>query len=231
MQNQRPEFHVLDRDAEIYHSRRRLPHWFQPGAALFVTFRTNDSLPRSALARMQAELEEWLRIRELPTRLASSVVSQRQVDHAQLLGGLASKDRSEFTRLVNRLHHWSLDECLGTCPFKQPEATELVANVLRFYDGIRYDLERFVVMPNHIHVIVQFYAGFDLSTIGQSWMRYSARQINRSSAGQADCGNPQCLTTLFAAMHSSLGFNNTWRKNPINAGLSRGRVLFWQRET
>ena len=37
-------FHALDREAEIEWTERNLPHWFQVDAAMFVTFRTADSV-------------------------------------------------------------------------------------------------------------------------------------------------------------------------------------------
>ena len=59
-------FHALDRDADVEVSVRNLPHWFQADAAIFVTFRTADSLPKEVIQRMIAELCEWLRNHGLP---------------------------------------------------------------------------------------------------------------------------------------------------------------------
>ncbi len=56
-------FNSLDRNADIEFSQRNLPHWFQVGAAMFITFRTADSLPREVLLRMKRELEAWLAVR------------------------------------------------------------------------------------------------------------------------------------------------------------------------
>ena len=51
-------FNALDREADIQVSERNLPHWFQVGAATFVTFRTADSLPGEVLLRMERELHD-----------------------------------------------------------------------------------------------------------------------------------------------------------------------------
>jgi len=50
---------------------RNLPHWFQPGVATFITFRTADSLPRAVIARWQAEQKDWLRRHGFPITNAS----------------------------------------------------------------------------------------------------------------------------------------------------------------
>ena len=47
-------FNSLDPEAEINISERNLPHWFQVGAATFVTFRTADSIPKTLPAGKSA---------------------------------------------------------------------------------------------------------------------------------------------------------------------------------
>src|ERR1017187_4508943 len=41
-----------------------------------------------------------------------------------------------------------LDRGFGECPLKQPAIAELVENALRFFDGQRYRLQAWVIMPN-----------------------------------------------------------------------------------
>ena len=54
----------------------------------------------------------------------------------------------------------------------------MMADIIHYHDGQRYDLDRFVIMPNHVHALLQMRSGYELDVIGQSWMRYSARKIN-----------------------------------------------------
>ena len=70
-----PVFRSFDPDAELEITSRNLPHWFQVGAAMFVTFRTADSLPKEVLVRWQKELEHWLLARDLH----SHSLSQRRL--------------------------------------------------------------------------------------------------------------------------------------------------------
>ena len=55
-----PLFQPFDPEAEVEISVGDLPHWFQPGAALFVTFRTFDSMPKAALNVWFREQLDWL---------------------------------------------------------------------------------------------------------------------------------------------------------------------------
>ena len=40
-----PQFGAFDPEAEVDVSARNLPHWFQPGVAVFITMRCLDSMP------------------------------------------------------------------------------------------------------------------------------------------------------------------------------------------
>ena len=53
-------FGVFDKEAEIDRDRRFLPHWFQPGVATFITFRTADSMPREVVEQWKQEIKSWL---------------------------------------------------------------------------------------------------------------------------------------------------------------------------
>jgi len=63
-------FRFLDKHADIEKTYRNLPHWFQAGSAMFVTFRNNDSMPKDVVMRWHAELEHWVTTNGLPRELA-----------------------------------------------------------------------------------------------------------------------------------------------------------------
>ena len=77
-------FHALDREAEIEWTERNLPHWFQVDAAMFVTFRTADSLPKEVILRWHRELQDWLEIQKLPAVLADSILSKKSTSLERL---------------------------------------------------------------------------------------------------------------------------------------------------
>lgn len=52
----------------------------------------------------------------------------------------------------------------------------IVVDALRYFDGQRYDLFGYVVMDDHVHVVVQPLA-HPLSAITQSWKSFSAHRI------------------------------------------------------
>ena len=71
-----------------------------------------------------------------------------------------------------------LDKGHGFCVLKNIECAKVVVGAWRHFDGERYDLTAFVVMPNHVHVLLKIYDGVELAKMVKSWKSYSARRIN-----------------------------------------------------
>ena len=71
---------------------------------------------------------------------------------------------------------------MGKCWMKQPPISRIVADALEYFDGSRYELGAYVVMPNHVHAIVRpFDSETDpLETILQSRKRHTASLINKA---------------------------------------------------
>ena len=55
-----------------------------------------------------------------------------------------------------------------------------VEDALLFFNGKRYDLVAFVVMPNHVHILMKLKEGFELTEIMRSLKSYTAKEINKS---------------------------------------------------
>jgi REP element-mobilizing transposase RayT len=72
-----------------------------------------------------------------------------------------------------------LDAGHGECYLRAPELAELVARAIRFFEGQRYELHAWVVMPNHAHVVVWPAPGYTLSEILHSWKSYTSHEVNK----------------------------------------------------
>ena len=145
------------------------PHWSQSGAVVFLTFRTQDSIPREVIDRWEREKQAWLRAR-----------GHQQGEHwAQVLPTLPEKDRNDFNRQFRRIREDYLDTCQGACLLKQPAVGKIISDCLLHFDGARYRMGDFVVMPNHVHLLAVFATADAMSVQCDSWLHYSATQINR----------------------------------------------------
>lgn len=215
------EFRSLDREAEIQISDRHLPHWFQPGVAVFVPFRTADSMPASVIIRWRDELAQWLKREGFPVELADCVNQRvRDVEYSQRLQALSLPKQREFLKLRNQLFHRSLDACHGECLLRDSAVRAFVADAIKYFDGERYELDCFVIMPNHVHCIVQFQPPYDLSMVSQSWMRFSARQINRLLGTGGAFWQAEPFDHLIRSEKQFLYLRKYIAENPVKAKLS-----------
>ena len=72
-----------------------------------------------------------------------------------------------------------LDRGNGPVWLADPACAAIVADALRQFDGQRYDLLAWCVMPNHVHVLIRQVEGWPLGAIVKSWKSYTAKMINR----------------------------------------------------
>ncbi len=72
-----------------------------------------------------------------------------------------------------------LDQGYGECYLKNPRIAESVQKSLLFFDRERYRLSAWVVMPNHVHMLLTPCSGYELSAILRSLKSYSANEANK----------------------------------------------------
>jgi REP element-mobilizing transposase RayT len=143
------------------HFRGKLPHLKKEGAVYFVTFRLNDSLPAHEVARLKDERQVIIE----QARAAKSPLTWHEEE--QLLAWYCDK--------VEAL----LDAGHGACWMSKSEVADLVGGALKFFDGQRYELRAWVVMPNHVHAVVWPMPGHSLSEMLHSWKSYTSKQANK----------------------------------------------------
>ena len=136
-----------------------LPHWEQVSVWYFVTFRLEDALPRAVVEAIRQKREQWLSIHNLEN--------------------LTREELVEYHRMFSQRYENLLNSGSGSCVLREPENMRIVDGAFRFFDGRRYALDEYVVMPNHVHVLVKPMADYDLAGILHSWKSYTANRINR----------------------------------------------------
>jgi REP element-mobilizing transposase RayT len=142
-------------------NRGHLPHWEAAAATYFVTFRLADSLPHEAL-------REILFARKgIP---ATAALMGRTISEAE---------RKRLLKLHSPRIEQYLNAGAGACFLGNEDLAKVVADSLRQFDGARYRLFAWCVMPNHVHVVFQALAGNSLARILHSWKSFSAKQANR----------------------------------------------------
>jgi len=216
-----PVFQPFDPGADVERSSRFMPHWFQSGITVFITFRTADSLSKKVLELWHRELLDWLRRRDLPTELAFGPERLDELDQAH---------RNEFQKLRKQIWQRHLDDCHGACVLKQPELAKEVAQSLQHFDGERYDLDSFVVMPNHVHVLVQFRPPTTMRQQLTSWLRFSAKQINQRLGQKGVFWQSEPFDHLVRSAEQFEYLQRYIAENPKKAKLKVGEFLYWSRD-
>lgn len=150
---------------QTHKSHRNLPHWTQLGKMYFVTFRLADSLPQERLEQIRQERAIWSNRHSKP---------------------YSEQDWQEYHRLFSeRIESW-LDAGHGECILANPGCSTIVADVIRCYDGKRYRLDHWVIMPNHVHALLIPHDPHTLGDILHSWKSFTANQFMKKQfhAGQ-----------------------------------------------
>jgi REP element-mobilizing transposase RayT len=141
--------------------RGHLPHWERDSGFYFVTFRLADSLPREILAR----IVERNRMLESARRSGLKLTPEQQ----NLIAAYSPGKIEEY-----------FDRGKGACYLREPRIATLVVDALRFWEGKRYRLLAWCVMPNHVHIVFRLLPGQELAHVVHSWKSYTAKLANNS---------------------------------------------------
>lgn len=201
-----------DPDRNVEYHRRNLPHWGQTGVVSFITFRLADSIPKKALQEWEAEQRIWL----------SHRLSSPSGRLNEILGQLSEDDRREYLRKFGKRFHELLDSGHGSCVLRQPTCSALVERALLHFDGDRYLLGNYVVMPNHIHLLLLPSPDHEVPSIVGSWKKFSAREINKLTGKQGHLWQVESFDHLVRSAGSLEGFRRYIRENPEKASLREG---------
>jgi REP element-mobilizing transposase RayT len=139
---------TANRGPRGWHFRGYLPHFDGGAIHQTVTIRLADSFPMQRLDSWRCELR------------------------------LLTPDRLN-AELRRRIEDY-LDLGHGLCHLKMPEIAlaRMVEDAMLFFDGQRYQLLAWAIMPNHVHAVFLPLCGHSLSGIVQAWKSYSSKRAN-----------------------------------------------------
>ncbi len=98
------------------------------------------------------------------------------LDHIEreLAGQPAAARSAERRRRIEAL----LDQGGGARHLADPAVARIVEDALKHFDGARYHLHAWCVMPTHVHVLITPQHGESLSAILHAWKSFTAKQAN-----------------------------------------------------
>jgi len=207
---------MFDPDAPYAVVDRRLPHWAQAGTVCFITWRTYDSIPTVVLNQWHTDRHQWLR---------AHGIDPQADDWRRQFRALDRSIRAEFTRRFSECWHRYLDDGHGACILRNPEIAKIVDDSLRHFDGDRYELTDFIIMPNHVHLLATFADEEGMLEQCDSWKHYyTARQINLRLASKGRFWQQDGFDHLVRSVEHFELFRRYIANNPSKASLKPGRI-------
>jgi carbamoylphosphate synthase large subunit/REP element-mobilizing transposase RayT len=197
----RPTFRAMDPHASVTIMHRNLPHWRAEGATYFVTFRLADAVPASLQRQWREEHETWLKFHAEPWD---------------------AKTKHEYQRRFREERERWLDSGHGECLLAAPRPRSIVEKALQHFDGERYTLDTWVIMPNHVHVILQPCPGQELSDILHSWKSFTARRLNEVLGRSGTLWQDENFDRIVRDFEELERTRTYLRNNPEKAGLKEG---------
>ena len=142
----------------IYINGNKLPHWNQSDCVQFVTFRLADSLPQAKLMEYKQIKDEWLANHPKPWDEAT---------------------QEEYNNTIGyKIDKW-LDAGHGSCMLKDEKVRKIVEDSILHFNGEKYNIHAYVIMPNHVHVLLSPVGDNPVQSIVGSWKKFSAHEINK----------------------------------------------------
>ena len=128
------------------------------------------------------------------------------------------QDEPDSARLRERLETY-LNAGHGACLLRDPAHAGIVEDALLYFDGQRYRLLAWAVMPNHVHVLVEPHAGHSLPELVQSWKSFSAKAFNHALGRQGVLWQREYFDRYIRDEKHLHAVTDYIENNPVQAGL------------
>ena len=91
---------------------------------------------------------------------------------------IAEDNKETISKLQKLILEYD-DNGYGSCLLQNPLIAELSERTLLYDDGKKYDMVRWCIMPNHVHVLINVKDGRSVSDIVQTWKSVISHKANK----------------------------------------------------
>ena len=141
----------------------------------------------------------------------------------RLADALPAKALAELTRAPNAVRldvaETTLDRGVGSCALRDPRVAGLVQDALRHFDGRRYQLFGWCVMPTHVHVLITQSEGWPLASVVHAWKSFTAHRANDALGRSGRFWAPEYFDRLMRDDRQAEAARAYIEYNPVAAGL------------
>jgi REP element-mobilizing transposase RayT len=113
-----------------------------------------------------------------------------------------------------------LDAGIGNCILSDPKAATVVRDAILFRDQRVYDLLAWVVMPNHVHLLIRQHEGQQIGAIVKSLKTYTANRINKLNNTGGSVWQSGYFDRVVRDEKQQVAVINYIHENPVKACLA-----------
>ncbi len=192
----------------ILKHQNHLPHWQQTQSLQFITWHLGDSISVPARKKLETEKAQWLKQNPKPWS--------------------SQTEREYYEKFQGRIQQW-LDAGIGSCILRKRENREILTQILWNRNNMDYSLDAFIVMPNHVHVILQIHENQQLEQIMQSLKSVSSHQINKYRKTTGQIWMEDYWDRMIRNETHHFRVRRYIQNNPIKAKLNADEYSLWMK--
>jgi REP element-mobilizing transposase RayT len=133
------------------------------------------------------------------------------------------KRRLESGRITEWEYAFSLDRYLdrsrGGCALRMRPVAEVIRDAVLHFDGKRYKLHSWVIMPNHVHLLLTQFEGESLGAIMHSLKSFTAKKANKILGRSGNFWSKEYFDRYIRDGEHFTVTKRYIEKNPVKAGL------------
>jgi REP element-mobilizing transposase RayT len=197
---------------KVYFHSRNLPHIHAGNTPIFITYRLNFTLPQKVMEQYKQLTEEWSQELEC--------LSQEEKD-------IKLKEKG------HRFFDW-FDRIIARSPdvprlLHKDGIRQIIEESFKRFDGLRYTLLGYCIMPNHVHVLIYPLVQddgniFPIPHIVYTWKKYTAAAINKVLGKKGSLWQKESYDSLVRDENGLVQVLEYIVNNPVKAQL----VEDWQ---
>ena len=143
---------------------------------------------------------------------------------------LARGASSDIEAALRRRSESYLDQGYGSAWLRDARVASMTQEALLHFDGVRYKLSAWVVMPNHVHLVITPQAGHTLSEILHSLKSYTSHEANKILRRKGQFWQEDYFDRYIRDAKHFAAAVTYIENNPVKAGLCR-RPEDWLRSS
>jgi len=239
-------------DTRNWHSRGFIPHYDAGAKYQMITYRLADSLPNEVLRQLGAphsnadestrtklgaphsnadEKRREIELKRLGAPHSNADVNAKQRNYCVSKLGAPHSNADEDTK-KRKLTESLLDQSYGSCLLQNPKVAKTQIEAWQYFHHKRYELIAYVVMPNHVHILIKTYNEWPISKLVASWKKHVTYFIQKDKElWEEYCKSYLLYRRGLTNGKSSLVANEfELESSALECGPLSSKIYLWQKE-